>query len=60
LLVCLSGLARGWNRERAAAAGFHGYLLKPCQPGEMCRILDHLVSGQEVSSWQQLRPLRRA
>ena len=45
MLVALTGYNQDKDRQEAAKAGFHHYLLKPVDPGELRRLLAYRFSG---------------
>jgi CheY-like chemotaxis protein len=39
ILIAVTGLTESWNQDRAAAAGFMVYLVKPVPPAELVSLL---------------------
>ena len=51
LLIAVSGVwTRTSDRLVGTAVGFDHYLLKPCEPGEVLRLIEPLRSGEADSS----------
>jgi two-component system, OmpR family, response regulator len=51
LLIAISGKwTRKEDQQLGEGVGFDHYLLKPCEPGEIIRILDAFQSGASTKS----------